>query len=97
MKLGIIGLSRTGKSTVFEALTHNILPKSHKSKNRIGTIVVPDKRLDALSNMFNPQKTIYAQVEYLLPDVLHQKKDQKIWTQVRDCDALIHVVRNFGG
>jgi GTP-binding protein YchF len=97
MKLGIIGLSRSGKSTVFEALTHNILSDSHKGKNRIGTIHVPDKRLDVLSNMYKPPKTIYAQVEYFLPDVLRQKKDQKIWTQVRDCDALIHVVRNFGG
>ena len=97
MKLGIIGLSRSGKSTVFEALTHNILSDSHKGKNRIATIHVPDKRLDVLSNMYKPPKTIYAQVEYFLPDVLRQKKDQKIWTQVRDCDALIHVVRNFGG
>lgn len=97
MKLGIIGLSRSGKSTVFEALTHNILPENHKAKNRIGTIHVPDKRLDVLSNMYKPPKTIYAQVEYFLPDVLRQKKDQKIWTQVRDCDALIQVVRNFGG
>jgi ribosome-binding ATPase YchF (GTP1/OBG family) len=47
--------------------------------------------------MYTPPKTIYAQVKYFLPDVLRQKKDQKIWTQVRDCDALIHVVRNFGG
>ncbi len=97
MKLGIIGLSRSGKSTVFEALTHNILPESHKGKNRIGTIQVPDKRLDVLSNMYKPPKTVYAQVEYFLPEVLHQKKDQNIWTQVRDCDALIQVVRNFGG
>ena len=97
MKLGIIGLSRSGKSTVFEALTHNILPESHKGKNRIGTIHVPDKRLDVLSNMYKPPKTVYAQVEYFLPDVLHQKNDQNIWTQVRDCDALIQVVRNFGG
>ena len=97
MKLGIIGLSRSGKSTVFEALTHNILPESHKAKNRIGTIHVPDKRLDVLSDIYKPPKTIYAQVEYFLPDVLRQKKDQNIWTQVRDSDALIQVVRNFGG
>ena len=97
MKLGIIGLSRSGKSTVFEALTHNILSESHKGKNRIGTIRVPDKRLDVLSNMYKPPKTIYAQVEYFLPDVLRQEKDQKIWIQIRDCDALVHVVRNFGG
>ena len=97
MKLGIIGLTRSGKSTVFEALTHNIISESQKSKNRIGTIHVPDKRLDILSNMYNPPKTIYAQVEYFLPDVIRRQKDQEIWTQVRDCDALVHVIRNFGG
>ena len=97
MKLGIIGLSRSGKSTVFEALTQNILPEGHKGESRIGTIRVPDKRVDVLSDMYKPKRTIYAQVEYFLPDVLRQKKDQKVWVQVRDCDALIHVVRNFGG
>jgi len=97
MKLGIIGLTRSGKSTVFEALTHNIISESQKSKIRIGTIHVPDKRLDMLSSMYNPPKTIYAQVEYFLPDVIRRQKDQEIWTQVRNCDALVHVVRNFGG
>jgi hypothetical protein len=97
MKLGIIGLPRSGKSTVFQALTHNILPEDHKGETRIGAVRVPDRRVDVLSGMYKPQKSIYAQVEYFLPDVLRQKQDQKIWTQVRDCDALIHVVRNFGG
>jgi GTP-binding protein YchF len=97
MKLGIIGLPRSGKSTVFEALTHNVLSRDHKGETRIGTVRVPDRRVDMLSDMYKPQKTIYAQVEYFLPDVLRQKQDQNIWTQVRDCDALIHVVRNFGG
>lgn len=97
MKLGIIGLPRSGKSTIFEALTQNILPEGRKGENRIGTIRVPDNRLDVLGEMYKPKKKIYAQVEYFLPDILRQKKDQKIWVQVRDCDALIHVVRNFGG
>jgi hypothetical protein len=97
MKLGIIGLSRSGKSTIFEALTQNILPEGRKGENRIGTIRVPDNRLDVLGEMYEPKKKIHAQVEYFLPDILRQKKDQKIWVQVRDCDALIHVVRNFGG
>ena len=96
MKLGIIGLTGSGKSTIFEALTQNILPEGHKTENRIGTIQVPDKRVDVLSNMYKPKRTIYARVEYFLPAKLLQKKDQKIWTQVRDCDALIHVIRNFG-
>ncbi|MEA3436205.1 MAG: DUF933 domain-containing protein, partial [Thermodesulfobacteriota bacterium] len=51
--------------------------------------------------MYKPKKTIYAQVEYFLPGMVHQGKEkssnENIWTQVRDCDALIHVVRNFGG
>lgn len=97
MKLGIIGLPRSGKSTIFEALTQNILPEDHKREHRIGTIRVPDKRVDMLSQMFKPEKTVYAQVEYFLPARLEQKQEQHMWSQVRDCDAFIHVVRNFGG
>ena len=97
MKLGIIGLPGSGKSTIFEALTQSILPEGHKGEDRIGTISVPDKRLVALSKMYTPKRTVYARVEYFLPGMLGQKKDRKIWNQVRDCDALIHVMRNFGG
>jgi ribosome-binding ATPase len=97
MKLGIIGLPGSGKSTIFEALTQNVLPEGHKGESRIGTIHVPDSRVDVLSNMYKPKKTIYAQVEYFLPGGRRQQKDPKIWVRVRDCDALIHVVRNFGG
>ncbi len=101
MKSGIIGLLRSGKSTVFEALTKNVPDEGHGSESRIGTISVPDQRIDVLSKMYKPKKTIYAQVEYFLPGAMHSKKEkskeQDIWTQVRDCDALIHVIRNFGG
>lgn len=96
MKLGIIGLSGAGKSTVFEALTQNISDNANRTENRIGTVVVPDRRVDVLSEMYTPRKTIYAQVEYFLPGAAG-KKDQNIWTHVRDCDALIHVIRNFKG
>jgi ribosome-binding ATPase YchF (GTP1/OBG family) len=101
MKLGIIGLPQCGKTTIFEALTHNYSETAHKSESRIGTIKVPDLRVDRLSQMYNPKKTIYAQVEYFLPGMQGQgsdkPQDQSVWTQVRDADALIHVVRNFGG
>jgi len=76
MKLGIIGLSRSGKSTIFEALTQNILPKDHKREHRINTIRVPDQRVDMLSQMFKPKKTFYAQIEYFLPARLGQIKEQ---------------------
>lgn len=98
MKLGIIGLPQSGKSTVFEALTKNISESARKGEDRIGTIRVPDSRIDVLSEIYEPQKTIYAQVEYFLPGTAHAKKgqaaDQSIWTATRDCDALIQVTRN---
>jgi len=101
MKLGIIGLPRSGKTAVFEALTKNISGTTHKGEDRISTIRVPDSRIDALSEMYDPQKTIYAQVEYFLPGTVTAKKDgagdQSIWTATRDCDALIQVIRNHAG
>lgn len=99
MKLGIIGLPRSGKATVFEALTGTPAAGAHRSEDRIGTVRVPDDRVDRLSAMYQPKKTTYAQVEYFLPGSRGGKpeKDASPWTAARDCDALIHVVRNFGG
>ena len=95
MKLGIIGLAQSGKLTVFEALTRNE-PTPQRIENRIAAIRVPDERVDVLSQMYQPKKTTYAQVEYFLPArASGQKRDQNAWTPVRDCDALILVVRNF--
>lgn len=99
MKLGIIGLPQAGKTTVFEALTRNIGDAALKREGRIGTIKVPDDRVGVLSRLYNPKKTIFAQVEYFLPAAVDQgqekNRQRNILTQVRDCDALIHVVRNF--
>ena len=99
MKLGIIGLAGAGKSTVFEALSRNIQDDSHKKESRIGMVQVPDSRVDILSSMYKPKKTIYAQVEYFLPGLqerdIKSGKEQDQWVKVRDCDALIHVVKNF--
>jgi GTP-binding protein YchF len=95
MKLGIIGLPRSGKSTLFDALTKNIAGDEHKGQERIAAIRVPDARVDRLSQIYKPQKTIYAQVEYFLPGFKTDGSgDQGIWTSVRDCDALLHVIRN---
>ena len=75
MRLGIIGLPQSGKSTVFEALTKNISDSTRKIEDRIGTVRVPDSRIDALSAVYHPQKTIYAQVEYFLPGSTGAKKE----------------------
>ena len=90
MKLGIIGLPGSGKTTVFEALSQTITDIGKKEGSRISTSRVPDTRVDILSRIFKPKKTTYAQVEYLLPG------KQDLLRGVRDSDALIHVIRNFG-
>jgi GTP-binding protein YchF len=103
MKLAIIGVDGSGKTTVFEALTGNIIGEEagFRGEARRGTISVPDSRIDRLSQMYQPQKTIYAQVEYLLP-ARHSgdgdRKDPGISrSQVMECDALILVLRNYRG
>ncbi|MBI9075330.1 MAG: redox-regulated ATPase YchF [Desulfatibacillum sp.] len=97
MQLGIIGLERCGKTTLFEALTQSETDVARKGEVRIGTINVPDERVDILSKMYNPRKTIYAQIQYVLPGArdAQAKSTDAIWNPVRTCDALIHVVRNF--
>ena len=67
MKLGIIGLPQSGKTTIFNALTRGNTPTT-ASAGRIevhnAVVEVPDPRVTKLSAMFNPKKTIYAKVTY---------------------------------
>ena len=98
MKLGIIGLQGAGKSTIFEALTRQDTGSGHRGENLVGTVTVPDYRVDLLKKMYNPKKTVYAQVAYLLPGISNKndgKSDQKTIIGIRDSDAFIHVIRNF--
>jgi ribosome-binding ATPase len=101
MKLGIIGLSMSGKNTLFEALTKTQSAAESKMENRMATVRVPDGRIDALSALYRPKKTTYAVIDYFLPGLGVSKDDkareQSIWNKVRDSDALIHVIRNFEG
>lgn len=97
MKLGIIGLPGSGKTTVFEVLTADFSGPGGKSEKRLGSVPVPDERIDILTGIYQPQKITYARVEYFLPARLGKSKEQNIWVQIRDCDALIHVIRNFTG
>lgn len=66
MKLGIIGLPQAGKTTVYNALTRGNAPTTMSGKMEVHTAVVdvPDPRVDVLSKMFNPKKTMYARVIY---------------------------------
>ena len=64
-------------------------------------IVVFDNRVEFLSDMYKPKKTTYAKIEYFLPSEIpsasSSKSESGIWNQVRVCDALLLVVKNFKG
>jgi len=102
MKLGIAGRPQAGKSTIFAALTGARgdagSGSSHKD-TRIATITVLDERIDFLVEMYQPKKIAYAKIEYLLPSripgVSDAKSEGEFWNQIRMCDGLLHVVRNF--
>ena len=102
MRLGIVGQTGAGKQAVFEALTGIPVSPGDRNQDHVGTIRVPDERVDHLSDVYQPRKTTYAQVEYFLPGVGAQEEGgQKntdlsaSWTGIRNCDALIHILRNF--
>ncbi|NVM20945.1 MAG: redox-regulated ATPase YchF [Desulfobacterales bacterium] len=100
MRLAIIGLPGAGKSTVFQALTRSKPEQWAHKGPRIGTVRVPDERVDKLGNLLKPKKTVYAYLEYLLPYAAKAygrktRGDESAWNEVRPCDSLIHVVRNF--
>ncbi|MBW1996278.1 MAG: 50S ribosome-binding GTPase, partial [Deltaproteobacteria bacterium] len=99
MKLGIIGLPGSGKTTIFSALTRRSIHDSGKEKDLVATLPVPDARVDRLTVLFKPKKTVFARVEFLLPGKQQSSKpskaEQSLWARIRECDALIHVIRNF--
>jgi GTP-binding protein YchF len=100
MRLGIIGLPGSGKSTVFQALTGSKPEEWGKKVPLIGTVHVPDERVDTLTRLFEPKKTVYAYLEYVLSYgakayTQDRKGDEGLWTDVRACDGLVQVVRNF--
>jgi ribosome-binding ATPase len=99
MACGIIGLPQVGKTSLFQILTGKALTESHShgETQHIGTVSVPDDRLDRLSKLFSPPRTIFAKVEYA--DVAAISKDTLKETgylaTLRIMDALLHVVRVF--
>lgn len=98
MPCGIIGLPQTGKTSLFQILTGKAPSESlGHAEQHIGTVSVPDDRLDRLSKLFSPEKTIYARVEYA--DVAAISKDTLkeagYLASLRNMDALLHVVRVF--
>jgi ribosome-binding ATPase len=101
--IGIIGLSESGRTTIFNALTKgNAATAGHAQKvPHIGIAKVPDARINKLAEMFNPKKIVPAEIKYLDigASIKGIGKDASIsgeyLTQLNNVDALINVVRSF--
>ena len=100
MKTGIIGLPRVGKTSLFKILTKARIDEHSFSNPReahIGVARVPDQRLEKLSALYSPKKTTFASVEYVDVAAIGQEalKETAFLTNLRNVDALIHVLRAF--
>jgi len=102
MRLGIIGLPQSGKTTLFNALTRATQPTGATGKIEIHTAVVdvPDHRVEKLSEMFKPKKTIFAKVTYVDIAGLDGSAGKAgisgaLLNQLAQMDGFIQVVRVF--
>lgn len=103
MRLGIIGLPQSGKTTIFNALTRGNQPittSGGRFEVHTGVVDVPDTRIDRLSEMFKPKKTIYAKVTYADIAGLDGSAEKsgisgQLLNQLAQMDGLLNVVRCF--
>jgi GTP-binding protein YchF len=101
MELGIIGLARSGKTSLFNAVTRGsaaVGAYTSATEPNIGTVRVPDPRVDALAEIFHPKKTTYAEirwVDYPVAGFGPEGPGARFVADLAQLDTLVHVVRAF--
>lgn len=104
MKLGITGSAKSGKTTIFNAVTKlnaDISLYDVKLEPNIGVVQVLDERITHLSDLYKPKKTIYANIEYLdFPGMQENTENHEFLSSasmalIKTTDALAIVLRNF--
>lgn len=105
LKAGIVGLPNVGKSTLFNAITKkHILAANYPFATiepNVGVVIVPDKRLDSLNEMYNPKSLVPTSFEFT--DIAGLVKGaskgeglgNKFLSHIREVDAIVNVVRCF--
>jgi len=101
MDLGIVGKARSGKTSVFNAVTRGtaqVGAYSAGNEPNVGVVKVPDERVEALVGVFSPKKTTYAEVrwvDYPIDGFGADGPGRQFVTELARADALVHVVRAF--
>lgn len=102
MKAGIIGFARSGKTTVFNALTgaHAEVGAFGSRDANIAVLKVPDTRVDVLAGIYRPRKVTYAEFQFVDVAPSEASAQDKALNEtalhlLRNVDALVHVVRAF--
>lgn len=100
MQLGILGLPKSGKTTLFNTLTASRQATDKfaaSAQTNIGTATVRDTRLEQLRDLFNPKRYVPATVQYVdIPGIKRGESAESLdLAKLKTVDALVHVVRAF--